>query len=97
MANYLEVYKQTHTHPMNRLTHTFGIPMIVISLIVVFFNWRWGVGLFVGGWILQFIGHIFEGKLPAFFSNPIYLIVGPYWWVRKTLGLVPKETRDSKS
>jgi uncharacterized membrane protein YGL010W len=57
--------------------------MIVVSLVVVFFDWRWGVGLFVLGWILQFIGHAFEGNKPAFFRNPIYLLVGPFWWVKK--------------
>jgi uncharacterized membrane protein YGL010W len=84
--NYLEHYRQTHQHPVNRFLHTFGIPMVVISVFVVFWNWRWGLGLFVLGWIFQFAGHVFEGKAPAFFSNPIYLLVGPYWWLRKILG-----------
>jgi uncharacterized membrane protein YGL010W len=26
----------------------------------------WGIGLFVIGWIIQFIGHYFEGRKPAF-------------------------------
>ena len=80
---FLEVYRTEHTHPVNRALHTIGIPMIAISLVVVFFDWRWGVTLFVVGWILQFIGHAFEGNKPAFFRNPIYLLVGPFWWVKK--------------
>ncbi len=83
--SFLENYREKHQHPMNRLLHTFGIPTIIISLIVVFFNWKLGVGLFVFGWILQFVGHIFEGKPPAFFSNPAYLFVGIQWWVKKIL------------
>jgi uncharacterized membrane protein YGL010W len=91
MPNFLETYRETHTHPANRLLHSVGIPMIVVSLVVVFFNWKWGIGLFVSGWILQFVGHAFEGKPPAFFSNPIYLLVGPVWWVLKIFGYKPKE------
>lgn len=83
--SFVEKYKADHTHPMNRLTHSIGIPMIVISLAVVFFNWKIGVGLFVVGWILQFIGHAFEGNKPSFFSNPIYLLIGPIWWAKKML------------
>jgi uncharacterized membrane protein YGL010W len=93
--DYLENYRQTHTHPMNKLTHSIGIPMIVVSLVVVFFNWRWGLGLFVLGWVFQFIGHIFEGKPPAFFSNPLYLFVGVIWWFKKTFGL-NKESSEPK-
>jgi uncharacterized membrane protein YGL010W len=35
------------------------------------------VGLFVFGWILQFIGHYFEGKKPAFVDDITGLIIGP--------------------
>ena len=80
---FLEVYREKHRHPVNKVLHTLGIPMIVVSLGLVFFDWRWGVGLFILGWILQFLGHLFEGNQPAFFKNPVYLFVGPVWWVKK--------------
>ncbi len=85
MANpsFLETYREKHQNPVNKILHTAGIPMIVVSLVVVFFNWRLGLALFVLGWILQFVGHLFEGKTPAFFSNPVHLVVGPIWWVKK--------------
>ena len=35
------------------------------------------IGLFVVGWILQFIGHYFEGKKPAFVDDIVGLFVGP--------------------
>ena len=38
-----------------------------------------GLALFVGGWILQFIGHAFEGNGPKFFQGPVYLLVGVLW------------------
>ncbi len=82
--SWLETYQTTHQHPVNRLLHSVGIPMIVVSLGIVFWSWRWGLALFVVGWIFQLVGHVFEGKPPAFFSNPVYLLVGPYWWIKKS-------------
>ena len=81
--SFIDNYKAKHQHPVNRLTHSIGIPMIVISLPLFFFNWRWALLLFVVGWILQFVGHAVEGNSPAFFKNPLYLLVGPLWLVRR--------------
>jgi uncharacterized membrane protein YGL010W len=84
----MEDYKAKHRHPLNRLTHSIGIPMIVVSLPLFFFSWRWALALFIIGWILQFIGHAIEGNQPAFFRNPIYLIIGPLWIARRALSAV---------
>lgn len=95
--NLLANYKAKHQHPLNRLTHSIGIPMIVVSLPLVFFNWRWALGLFVLGWIFQFIGHAIEGNQPAFFKNPVYLLVGPLWLLRRaasSVGLI--KTKPAK-
>jgi len=35
------------------------------------------IGIFVGGWILQFIGHHYEGKKPAFVDDIMGLAIGP--------------------
>jgi uncharacterized membrane protein YGL010W len=44
-------------------------------------------GLFIFGWILQFIGHyVYEGKSPAFFRNVTHLLVGPLWILAKATG-----------
>ncbi|HYE66395.1 MAG TPA: DUF962 domain-containing protein [Pyrinomonadaceae bacterium] len=94
-ASFVESYKAKHQHPLNRLTHSIGIPMIVISLPLFFFNWRWGLTLFITGWALQFIGHAIEGNQPAFFRNPIYLLVGPLWLLRRAasaLGLIKESS-----
>ncbi|MBA3804354.1 MAG: DUF962 domain-containing protein [Acidobacteria bacterium] len=82
-ASFTENYKEKHQHPLNRLTHSIGIPMIVISLPLFFYNWRWALVLFIIGWSLQFLGHAIEGNQPAFFRNPLYLLVGPWWLVRR--------------
>ena len=36
-----------------------------------------GIGLFVVGWIIQFIGHYYEGRKPAFVDDIIGLLIGP--------------------
>jgi uncharacterized membrane protein YGL010W len=81
--SFIENYRSKHQHPLNRLTHTIGIPLIVISLPLFLLNWRWALALFVIGWILQFVGHAVEGNQPAFFRNPVYLLVGPWWLLRR--------------
>ena len=37
----------------------------------------WGIGFFVLGWVIQFIGHWYEGKKPAFVDDIVGLLVGP--------------------
>ena len=45
----------------------------------------WGVGVFVLGWILQFIGHYYEGRKPAFVDDLVGLLVGPMFIVGEWL------------
>ena len=50
-------------------------------------------GLFVGGWALQFVGHFFEGKKPAFLDDIRGLLDGPLFLVAEVafaLGLSPE-------
>ena len=68
---------------MNHATHLIGIPAIVVSLPLFFINWRWALGLFVGGWILQFVGHAFEGNRPSFMRDPRFLLIGPLFVIDK--------------
>jgi len=45
------------------------------------------VGLFILGWVLQFVGHyVYEKKSPAFFRNVTHLLVGPLWILAKATG-----------
>ena len=90
---WIEEYSESHQHPINRLCHFWGIPMIVVSLVLMLigcFANRWlfgtGVGLFLLGWILQFVGHAFEGKPPEFLRNWRFLLVGTKWWWKKMFG-----------
>jgi uncharacterized membrane protein YGL010W len=39
--------------------------------------WAWFGVLFVGGWILQLVGHAFEGRRPALVDNLFQIFVAP--------------------
>jgi uncharacterized membrane protein YGL010W len=40
-----------------------------------------GLGMFVVGWVIQFVGHYYEGRKPAFVDDLTGLIVGPLFVV----------------
>ena len=92
--DWIAQYSTSHQNPINRICHTIGIPLIVLSLafliVTIFVHRMWpiAVGLFVAGWIFQFVGHAFEGKPPEFFSDWRFLRVGTRWWAAKLRGRV---------
>jgi uncharacterized membrane protein YGL010W len=89
---WIAQYSRSHEHPVNRFCHTLGIPLIAISIPVFLVAlavpgfWVVPVGLFVAGWVLQFVGHAFEGKPPEFFHDWRFLFVGLRWWFAKVRG-----------
>ena len=65
-----------------------AIAMLVITAAVVWIGhhlaalgsmqgWIWFAVLFVGGWILQLVGHGFEGRKPALADNLFQIFVAP--------------------
>ena len=86
--SFIENYKAKHRHPVNKWMHSIGIPMIAISVPLFFFNWRWALGVLIAGWILQFAGHAIEGNQPAFFRNPVYLLIGPWWLMQRAVAAI---------
>ncbi|GAA4420607.1 DUF962 domain-containing protein [Acidovorax lacteus] len=138
LIDHLSQYADYHRDPRNILTHFFGVPMIMLAVVVllsrpgfdiggllvspalagalaacVFYarldarygltmalllaamlaGGQWlaaqgtalwlgaGVGLFVVGWVIQFVGHHYEGRKPAFVDDLVGLIVGPLFVV----------------
>ncbi|MDI1259567.1 Mpo1-like protein [Aquabacterium sp.] len=135
LTDLLAQYASYHRDRRNILTHLVGIPMIVLSLMVLLARptlatlgglpvnpgmviaallafyylkldlrmgavmtavfvlgldvalhtaplttgaWlAWGLGLFLVGWAIQFLGHYFEGRKPAFVDDLIGLLIGP--------------------
>lgn len=102
MSQWVEEYGHSHQHPINRVCHTFGIPMIALSVVLaigigaaslagptgswISTGWIVTGALFVVGWILQFVGHAVEGKPPEFLKDWRFLFVGLRWWLSKIAG-----------
>lgn len=45
----------------------------------------WGLGSFIVGWIIQFVGHYYEGRKPAFVDDLVGLLVGPMFVVGEAM------------
>ncbi len=45
----------------------------------------WGLGAFAVGWVIQFVGHYYEGRKPAFADDIVGLLVGPMFVVLELL------------
>ena len=65
-----------------------ALAMLVVSAVLVWMGdliasqgtargWVWFGVLFVGGWILQLVGHVFEGRKPALTDNLFQIFVAP--------------------
>jgi uncharacterized membrane protein YGL010W len=51
---------------------------------------------FVGGWVLQFVGHyVYEKKSPAFLKNVTQLLIGPYWIFAKIFNPSPDDNASA--
>jgi len=89
---WIAQYATSHQNPVNRACHTVGIPLILLSFgilaasLVYAQAWHWALGLFLVGWVFQFVGHAFEGKFPEFFHDWRFLFVGVMWWWAKVNG-----------
>ncbi|MEY4295550.1 MAG: hypothetical protein RLY82_1238, partial [Pseudomonadota bacterium] len=73
-----------------RLSVVFLISMLTWSAAIIWIVEGMGsklvpasIAIFVGAWILQFIGHKLEGKKPSFFEDVQYLWVGPLFVLSK--------------
>ncbi|KAF7962486.1 hypothetical protein AWV80_21210 [Cupriavidus sp. UYMU48A] len=78
-----------------RLSAGFGVAMAIVLALFLYAGAHlaalptaaWvatGVGLFVAGWIIQFIGHYYEGRKPAFVDDLVGLLIGPLFLVAET-------------
>lgn len=70
------------------LDKLFGVLMLILFIVAYPFAvkiaalpmWSWlgaSIGIFVVGWVFQFVGHYFEKKKPAFVDDLIGLAIGP--------------------
>ena len=45
----------------------------------------WGLGVFVVGWTIQFVGHWYEGRKPAFVDDLVGLLIAPMFVTAEAL------------
>jgi uncharacterized membrane protein YGL010W len=65
-AEKMAYYKTQHTSRGIRFTHMIGIPVIAAGIPLLAAKPRFGLPMFVGGWLLQIAGHhFFERNLPS--------------------------------
>ena len=57
-------YMARHQNQANQVLHVIGVPLtFIVSLVLLGQQrWWWAAGAFVGGYVLQFIGHAIEGN-----------------------------------
>ena len=59
----LRGWRERHRHPFNFAIHLVGIPLALAGVVLLCFQqWMWGIGAFLAGYALQFIGHRVEGN-----------------------------------
>jgi uncharacterized membrane protein YGL010W len=91
-SDWIAEYAESHRHPVNRLCHTIGIPLIVAAVALfaaalgVRSLWVPAAALFVAGWAFQLVGHAIERKPPEFLKDWRFLFVGLRWWAAKLRG-----------
>src|SRR5262249_16309403 len=66
LRRILRNWRERHRHPFNFWIHLLGIPLavagVVLFLALPWDRWYWGVGAFVLGYLLQYLGHAVEGN-----------------------------------
>src|SRR5438045_9128587 len=66
------------------MTALLGLSVWLGHILAQDSTWVWlgsGIGMFVVGWAIQFVGHHYEGRKPAFVDDVSGLIVGPLFVV----------------
>jgi hypothetical protein len=66
LRRILRNWRERHRHPFNFGIHLLGIPLAVAGVVLFFalpwHLWYWGVGAFILGYLLQYVGHQVEGN-----------------------------------
>ena len=58
----IENWRVRHRNPVSFWLHMVGIPACFVAapIALALRQWWWAAGLFVGGYVLQFVGHAVE-------------------------------------
>jgi len=88
LQELFDQYGKAHSDSRNKICHKIGIPLIIVSLIALItqgWGTEWAWWMFGIGWAFQFIGHAFERTWPEFMKNPIFLAIGPLYFVNEII------------
>jgi len=60
----IQNWRKRHRNPTSFWLHMIGIPACFVAtpVLLILRQWWLALGLFVGGYILQFVGHLVEGN-----------------------------------
>ncbi len=64
LANWAHNWRKRHRNPISFVLHMLGIPACFVAapILLVCRQWLLALGMFVGGYALQFLGHLIEGN-----------------------------------
>jgi hypothetical protein len=63
LRRILKNWRERHRDPFNFWIHMLGIPLAVAGVFLFFFTeWYWALAALVGGYVLQWLGHLVEGN-----------------------------------
>jgi hypothetical protein len=65
IRRFLNNYLPRHTNRINRALHLVGVPLTFIGTPWTFIAgaaWYYPLGCFIGGYVLQLVGHVIEGN-----------------------------------
>lgn len=90
------------------LDRTIGGLMMLVAFVLMlvaeqvalqgsFVGWVAFAVFFVGGWIFQLVGHVFEGRRPALADNLLQALIGPMFLVAEVVfaGGLKKDLHDA--
>jgi hypothetical protein len=93
---WLREWLKRHQHPVSFVLHMIGIPMTIFALGPLLWDifswemWGWATLLFLGGYALQYLGHVIEGNdmgelilLKKWLGKP-YVAISPRWEMAAT-------------
>lgn len=64
IEKFVKNYIERHQHPVNQVLHLIGVPLTFVVSVIFLCQGRgwWALWAFLGGYLLQFVGHAIEGN-----------------------------------
>jgi hypothetical protein len=79
LRRFLRNWLERHQHPFNFSIHLLGIPLAFAGIAMFFVAaWPWALAALVGGYVLQWFGHLVEGNDMGEWAGIKRLLGWPY-------------------